>query len=59
MRNSSAESWNRTQRSESPGYWVRIRCASAIATFCGREAVLAVEDHAELQSSISTVAQEL
>ena len=41
------ESWNSTACSVSPGYCVRIRCDSAIATrLAGREAVLAVEDHA-------------
>ena len=31
--NSSAESWNSTSDSESPGYCVRMSCESAIATF--------------------------
>ena len=44
---SSAESWKSTRCRLSPGYCVRMRWLRASATFlAGREAVLAVQDHA-------------
>ena len=60
MANSSAESWNSTQRRLSPGYCVRIRCARAMATFlAGVKRSSPYKIMLWLQSSISTVAQEL
>src|ERR1035441_9100262 len=57
---SSAESWNSTRCSVSPGYWLRIRWVRARATFlAGVKRSSPYRIMLWLQSSISTVAQEL
>src|ERR1700723_4538751 len=57
---SSAESWNRTSESESPGYWVRMRWENAMATrLAGVKRSSPYRIMEWEQSSMTTVAQEL